>query len=259
MIKNWLLNLVSTMGIVAIMSATSPLSLGAEWSKIDKRGKIIVGVKDNLRPLGFTDDSGKLAGLEIDIARKLADELLGDRNAVKFVTLPNQERLKAVLEDRVDIAIAKVTVTTPRTRIVDFSPYYYLDGTGLVTKKAAIQNLNNLKQSKIALLRNSATIAVIRHELPDANLVGVDSYQAALQLLETGAADAFAGDRTVLTGWIQQYPQYRLLSERLSAVPLCIVMPRGLQYQELRQQINQAIASWRKSGWLQERIEYWGL
>ncbi|MEN9565215.1 MAG: glutamine-binding protein of glutamine transporter, partial [Cyanobacteriota bacterium] len=40
---------------------------------------------------------------------------------------------------------------------------------------------------------------------------------------------------------------------------LAIVMPKGLQYQELRTKVNRAIANWKKSGWLQERIEYWGL
>jgi polar amino acid transport system substrate-binding protein len=251
--------MLAVMGILASAIAKPQFSFAAEWSEITARGQIVVGVKDDLRPLGFTDESGKLTGLEIDIARKLAAELLGDRDAVEFVTVTNQQRLQAVLEDRVDIAIAKVTVTTPRTRIVDFSPYYYLDGTGLITKQPNIKNLNSLRQSKIAVLENSATIAVIRHELPNAELVGVDSYQAALELLETGKADAFASDRTILTGWTQEYPEYRLLSDRLSAVPLCIVMPKGLQYQELRQKINDAIASWQESGWLQERIEYWGL
>ena len=259
MIKQWLFNLGIGIGIIASAIAFPQISLSAEWSEIAAREKIVVGIKDNLRPLGFIDDSGKLAGLEIDIARKLAAELLGNPDAVKFVSLDNQERLQAVLEDEVDIAIAKVTIATPRTRIVDFSPYYYLDSTGFVTKKANIKNSNGLKQSRIAVLNNSATIAIVRHELPSAKLVGVDSYQTALQLLEKDEVDAFSGDRSVLAGWIEEYSEYKLLTDKLSRVPLGIVMPKGLQYQELRQQINRAIASWKKSGWLQERIEYWGL
>ncbi len=237
----------------------SSLSFAAEWSEIEARKRIIVGVKDNLRPLGFTNNTGQLVGLEIDIARKLADELLGSSDAVELIPVTNEERLQAVLNEDVDIAIARVTVTTPRTRIVDFSPYYYLDGTGLITKDGTVQNINSLASAKIAVLENSATIAVIRHKVPNATLIGVSSYQQALEFLESNQAQAFAGDRTVLTGWIQEYPQYKLLPDRLSGAPLAIVMPKGLQYQELRHKVKQAIAKWQKSGWLQERIEYWGL
>ena len=239
--------------------ATVPSSIAArEWTEIESEGELKVAVKDNLRPLGFTDENDNLVGLEIDLARKLAEELLGDRDAVEFSPVDNQERLQVVLEDEVDLAIARVAVTTSRSRIVDFSPYYYLDGTGIVTK-SKIDNVGGLSQGRIAVLENSATIAVVRNRLPDATLIGVDSYQEALELIETNRANAFAGDRSVLTGWIQEYPSYQLLPERLSGAALAVVMPKGLQYQELRSQVDRAIASWKESGWLAERIKYWGL
>ena len=61
---------------------------GAEWQDIEKRGNLIIGVKDNLRPLGFTDNNGNLQGFEIDIARRLAQELFGDSQAVKLRLFP---------------------------------------------------------------------------------------------------------------------------------------------------------------------------
>ncbi len=259
MIIQRLLNLALAIATIAITSITPQSAIASEWSEIEERGQIKVAVKDNLRPLGFKDKQGKLVGLEIDIARKLAAELLGDRNAVEFLPISNKERLQAILDDQVDIAIARITVTTPRARIVDFSPYYYLDGTGIVTKDLKIEEIEILSQSRITLLYNSETIAVVRNKLPDAKLIGVNSYQAAWQLIESGQADAFAGDRTVLTGWIQEYPQYNLLPDRLSGEPLAIVMPKGLQYQELRSRVNSAIARWQESGWLQKRIKFWGL
>ena len=259
MIIQRLLNLALAIATITITSITPQSAIASEWSEIEERGQIKVAIKDNLRPLGFKNNKSKLVGLEIDIARKLAAELLGDRLAVEFLPVTNEERLQAVLDDQVDIAIARITVTTPRARIVDFSPYYYLDGTGIVTKDLQIKEIESLSQSKIALLNNSETIAVVRNRLPNAKLIGVDSYQAAWQLIESGQADAFAGDRTILTGWIQEYPEYNLLPDRLSGAPLAIVMPKGLQYQELRSQVNKAIARWQESGWLQERIKFWGL
>lgn len=238
----------------------SPHSACAEiLPAIKSNEKFKIAIKDNVRPLGFRDTDGKLAGLEIDIAHKLAEEILGDQSAVELLPVNNQNRLRVVLEDKVDLAIARVGVTAPRSRVVDFSRHYYLDGTGIVTKNLAIKNLNSLTKSTIVVLKNSATIAVIRYKLPHATLIGVSSYNQALQLIETQQADAFASDRSILTGWIQEYPDYKLLPERLSGSALAIVMPKGLQYKELRSKINQAIAGWQKSGWLAERIKFWEL
>jgi polar amino acid transport system substrate-binding protein len=252
------INLSIAIALSTILLNTRSI-LAAEWSEIQDRGQIVIAVKNNLRPLAFIDDAGKLTGLEIDIARRLAAELLGDSEAVDLHIVNNRDRLSAVVDDRVDIAIANVSRTDARSRIVDFSPYYYLDGTGLVSKKQKGQYLASFSESKIAVLKGSSTIAAIRYQFPQAQLIGVNSYQEALEILANGTASVFAGDRTVLTGWIQEYPEYHLVPVQLSGAPLSIVMPKGLQYQELRQKINDAIERWQKSGWLQERIEYWGL
>lgn len=240
------------------ISARFP-AFAVELVEIQDRGQLIVAVKDNTRPLGFIDEEGKLAGLEIDLARRLAKDLLGDENALLLKPVLNQDRLHWVINGRVDVVIARVSATDARRRIVDLSPHYYLDGTGLITKDVTVTNAEGLKNAKIAVLQGSSTIAVMRDRLPNANLVGVHSYQEARSLLENDQVKAFAADKSVLAGWTQEYPQYKLLPERLSGSPLCIAMPKGLQYKELHLAVDKAVLNWRKSGWLQERIEYWGL
>ncbi len=259
MIGQKLLHISLAIGLVIAPLIARQSTLAAELEEIERRGKLIVAVKDNLRPLGFSDAEGNLQGLEIDIARRLAEGLLGSPDALVLLPVTNRERLDAVMTGTVDLTIARVTATASRFRLVDFSPYYYLDGTGLVTKDASVQQLKDLASGEIAVLNSSSTIAVVRNQLPNAQLVGVNSYEEALTLLEAGKTDAFAADNSVLTGWVQEYPQYRRLPVRLSGEALCVVMPKGLQYVDLRTRVDQAIARWRKSGWLQERATYWGL
>ncbi|NJM73632.1 MAG: transporter substrate-binding domain-containing protein [Scytonema sp. RU_4_4] len=231
----------------------------AEMSEIQRRGYINIAVKDNLRPLGFRNANGNLQGLEIDLARALAVDLLGKADAVKLQPVTNRDRLSAVLDHKVDMAIARVTATTSRSRLVSFSVPYYFDGTVLVTKDTSLQRLSDLTKRKIAVLKSSSTIADVRYYAPNAELVGVNSYQEAFTLLENNAANAFAADASVLSGWVQQYPQYRLLPSKLSTQPLSVVMPKGLQYDPLRRRVNEAIARYINSGWLKQRATYWGL
>ena len=231
----------------------------AEMSEIQQRGYLNVAVKDNLRPLGFRDDNGNLQGLEIDLAKHLAADLVGKADSVKFKPVANRDRLSVVLDKKVDFAIARVTATESRSRIISFSVPYYLDGTVLVTKDTSVQKLSALAKQKIAVLNNSSTIAQVRYYVPNAELVGVNSYEEAREKIESNAAVAFAADASVLSGWVQQYPQYRLLPTKLSTEPLSVVMPKGLQYDKLRRNVNQAIARYLENGWLQQRSQYWGL
>jgi polar amino acid transport system substrate-binding protein len=87
----------------------------------------------------------------------------------------------------------------------------------------------------------------------------VSSYSQAKEQMKSGKVDAFAGDGSVLSGWVQEYPEYQILGTKLSTQPLSVVMPKGLQYDEMRRSVNEAIARYTATGWLKERVNYWGL
>jgi polar amino acid transport system substrate-binding protein len=261
--QNWR-KILPTLAIVTSIISFTPITIkltpvmAADWATVQKRGYLIVGVKDNLPPLGFRNESGDLVGLEIDIARRLAQELLGDPSLVEFVPLSNRDRLTAIWDDRVDIVIAQLTLTNNRARLVDFTLPYYTDGMALVAKPGLAPNYFN-QAGKIAVLTGSANISVLQYYFPAAALIGVDSYQAGLLALQNNQVDAFAGDRSVLTPWLQANPEFMALEPNLTPTSLAIAMPRGLQYAQLRQGVHKQIENWRKSGWLRERADHWGL
>jgi polar amino acid transport system substrate-binding protein len=143
--------------------------------------------------------------------------------------------------------------------VVTFSLPYYFDGTALVTTNAAIRSLGDLGTETIAALDGSSAVEALRYRWPNARLVEVRSYYQAQTLLETGQVAAFAGDASVLSGWVQEFPQYRLVLPVLTVEPLCIGLPKGIQHDSLRQRINQILEQWYKTGWLKERASYWGL
>lgn len=247
------------LAILAVLVILAGPAAAADLQTIRKRGYLIVAVKDNLRPLGFRTATGQLQGLEIDLARYVAQALLGRADAVEFRPVANRDRLDWVEDGRVDLAIARITATASRARLVNFSTPYYLDGTGVMVQSPALQRLDDLAGRQIAVLSGSSTIASLRFLLPSAQMVGVASYQEAAALLEAGTIDGFAADASLLSAWVQQAPEYRLLPSRLSAEPLAIALPKGLQYEELRQRVNAAIAQGQTSGWLPARIRAWGL
>ncbi|HEY9691185.1 MAG TPA: transporter substrate-binding domain-containing protein [Oculatellaceae cyanobacterium] len=244
---------------ISFLSFNSNCASAADLEKIKQRGSLIVAVKDNLRPLGFRNTAGNLQGLEIDLAKRLAAEILGNPEAVVLQPVSNRDRLSVIADNKVDLTIARVAATAARSRLVDFSFSYYLDGTTFVTQNPNVRLINDLTRQKIAVIKGSSTIADVKYNLPNAQLVGVDSYEAGRSLLESNQVVAFAADASVLAGWVQEYPQYHLLPSRLSTEALSVVMPRGLKYDTLRRFVNSAIARWQAEGWLKERANYWGL
>lgn len=247
---------MATMGI-------TPWSLSpcyaTEWAEIEARGKLIVAVKDNTRPLGFRDPDGRIRGFEIDLARQLALMLLGNHAAVELIPVSNRDRLDILHRGEADLVIAGLTVTPMRSRQVYFTRPYHFDSTSLITRQASITQLADLRGQRVALLRGSSAIAVLRHRAPDAILLGVDSYQEAMASLATGEAAAFAGDRTILTGWSQIHPEYRVLGDRLSAEPLGVAIAKTANSGRLLIALNQALRELEQSGWLAEHQAIWGL
>ena len=47
-----------------------------DFANITKRGKLIVGVRDDAAPFGFKDNKGNLTGYDIDLARIIAEGIL---------------------------------------------------------------------------------------------------------------------------------------------------------------------------------------
>lgn len=227
--------------------------------KIKKKKPLTIAIKDNLRPLGYRDQDGNLQGLEIDLAYRLASELFGDDTPINLIPVSNQERLQVVVDRQVDFAIASVTANASRRRIVDFTDPYYFDSTGIIVKKSLNKPSVSNFQGKLGVIANSRSLEQISYNLPQVTLHIVASYENALQLMETGEIDGFAGDVTVLTGWVQEKPEYELLSPRIGAYPLSIVLPKGRQYQELRDRVNQVIRKLNQEGWLKEKALFWGL
>lgn len=251
--------LSATIFCLLIMMGTGAMASAAPLAEIQRRGYLTVAVKDNVRPLAFKDAEGNLQGLEIDLAKRLAVDLLGKPDAIKLQPVANRDRLSVVLDQQVDLAIARITATESRSRLVSFSVPYYLDGTVLITQDKSVQQPHDLAKRKIAVLNNSSTIAQVRYFLPTAELIGVNSYIEARERLESNTVAAFAADASLLTGWVQESPQYHLLPTKLSTEPLSVAMPKGLQYDEFRRKVNEAIARYIGEGWLPKQVEYWGL
>jgi polar amino acid transport system substrate-binding protein len=230
---------------------------------IRDRGFLSVGVKTHLFPMGFRDESGKLVGFEIAMAKRLAEELLGSSEAVRLIPVSNVDRLQAVASGQVDVAIAAVTATDSRRRWVDFTAPYYFERSMIVVQSTGptppIQTLADLLGESVAVLKGSSAIEALNGEGLNLTLVEVESYDAGLAQLRSGQVQALVGDRIMLLGILRQEPSLQFLKEEFGLYPMAIAMPKGVDSASLRSGVNAAVERWQQNGWLRSQWLQWNL
>jgi polar amino acid transport system substrate-binding protein len=182
--------------------AVSP-QVRAEDSLLDvvlKRDKIIVATYSTSPPLAYADEKGDLVGFEIDMAREIAKDLLGDPNKVEFVVVQSDGRFPAALSGKVDFGLCSTTIYPERAVRIAFTRPYLDTGNSLVVRKDAgiktIQELNDPKYT-YAILNVPPAIDRAKMVLPRVKTLLLDSPSALFLAVKSGRATAFNIDKPI--------------------------------------------------------------
>ncbi len=100
------------------------------WKKIMDRGTIVVGVKADYKPWGFRDTDGNLVGMEVDMAKDVA-ETMGVE--LELVPVQSSNRMQFLEQGKIDLMIATMSDRPDRREIVGIvGPNYYTSGTNIL-------------------------------------------------------------------------------------------------------------------------------
>ena len=104
------------------------------FKKVLERGKIVVVVKADYKPLGYRDSSGEIVGMEIDMAKDVADKLGVE---LELVAVQSSNRMQFQEQGKTDMFIATMSDRPDRRKIVGIpQPNYYTSGTNVLAPKA---------------------------------------------------------------------------------------------------------------------------
>lgn len=176
--------------------------------KIKENGVLVVGVKDDVPHFGLKNqESGEIEGFEVDIAKLLAKDLLGDETKLKTVPVNAKTRGPMVDNGSVDVVIATFTITPQRKKVYNFSTPYYKDSVGLLVKKdKGYTSLKDMNNATIGVAQASTTKKAIGEaaqglgiklsfsEFPD--------YPSIKAALDANRVDAFSVDKSILLGYV---------------------------------------------------------
>ena len=223
-------------------------------ARIQESGTVRIGVEGTYRPYAFHDDSGALVGFEKEIADAVAAQLGAEPEYIET----EWDSLIAGLDvDRYDIVINNVGITPEREEVYAFSePYARSIGRIAVPADSEITTVDQLDGVRAAQTATSNWAAEMT-EL-GAEVVPVQGFAEAVELLVQGRADASANDLVSFQTYLEENPDapIRLLDEELPTDILVGVIMQQDQ-QPLLDAVNEALAAITEDGTLTGIYEEW--
>ncbi len=217
-------------------------------------------------PFSFAGPDKAPAGYSIDLCKRVIariGQVVGNPDLkVNWVAGSTAERLQMVQSGKADMDCANTTQTLGRLAGVDFSSLIFVDAGGVILRAdSPVNSIAELAGKKVAVLKDTTTekrlSAIVRADLPGTQILPVTDPREGLALLESGAVDAYAGDRIKLVGLaVMNNPgKFVLLNEELSFEPYAITLPRGDS--ALRLEVNRALTQVYQSGEIETIFANW--
>lgn len=203
---------------LAVAFAAQGIAVAAELppvpAEIIEAGQLRAGVRCDQPPYGFQDGNGDFAGVEVQMARQVAEWALGSKDKVTFTCVTAENRVPQLIGRKVDLLIATLGVTPERQRVIDFTtPYRWGASDVLVAKDSGIKKVADLNGKTLATLKGSVQAKWFEDHMPEVKTLRLNSAADALQTFRQGRADAYTHDAATLVVVTANDPNVRLIGE----------------------------------------------
>ena len=142
--------------LVFLMTAIMACSMllagcgGEEKKAADNGAKVLrVGTEPVFAPFEFPKENSKeLTGFDIELIEALGQKM---GYKVEMVSMGFDALIPALNSNNIDVAIAGMTITDERKKVVDFTESYYTSGLMIMVRKDSnVKSIDDLKGKTIA-------------------------------------------------------------------------------------------------------------
>lgn len=238
-------------------SATQELSSESVIETIKQDGVIRIGLSLFV-PWSMRNKNGELIGFELDVGRKLAEDMGVE---VEFVPTAWDGIIPALVSGNFDVIISGMSVTAQRNLTINFTDPYAYSGLAILANRSMTEGMTledfNKPEVTFTARRGATPAAVIAQNFPDATLLLFDEDGAAAQEVLNGNAHASMAAQPTPNREAGRHPETlvvpfeNLYDPRGEAFGMRKGDPDAMNY------FNNWIAQQWRSGWLEERHNYW--
>ena len=251
----------STAWAVAALVGTPTHATTTPLQALKQRGELVVGVKKDVPLWGMLNArTGELEGLEVDLARDLAQQL-GLR--LKLVGVLTAERVPLLESRQVDLLIATVANTRDRqSQMTMVLPSYHASGTSVVARKTeGFRQWNDLRNRRICSRRDAYFNRPVAVKY-GADIVALYSANHALEALRDGRCAGFLYGDTQISALLSDpayQGRYEMALPPINLTPWVVVLHRLDKDTDLQAAVSQGVARWFRTGLISQLQQKWGL
>ncbi|UPK26585.1 amino acid ABC transporter substrate-binding protein [Bradyrhizobium sp. 195] len=221
------------------LAQTGGEGLSPTLSAIKTAHAVRLGYRESSPPFSFLDQSGRPIGYSLELCEAIVEEIgveVDDPNLrIDYVKVTSDDRIDAVLQNKIDLECGSTTANAERGKRVAFSPLMFVAGTKLMVPKASnVAAITDLKGKTVVVTKGTtneqAMHAADKKFLLGLNIVTASDHEQSYQMLAEGKADAFATDDILLSGLIARHKaqdKFRVTGDYLSYDPYGIMFKKG--------------------------------
>jgi glutamate/aspartate transport system substrate-binding protein len=222
--------------IIGLFSAPAAFAQQSTLDKMRSSGAVTMAVRESSGALSYTLGDGKYAGFHVEICNTVLRDIQKQLNMktldIKYSPVTSQNRIPLLQNGTVDIECGSTTNNATRQKDVAFAVTTYVEEIRIAVKaNSGITSLNQLNSRKVATTTGTTSVQLLRkHEKATGvnfeEIFGKDHADSFL-LLESGRADAFVMDGSILAGNIANAKNpgdYRIVGEVIAVEPIAIMM-----------------------------------
>jgi len=218
---------------------TSGEGLSPTLANIKRAHVVRLGYRESSPPFSFLDQANRPIGYSLELCEAIVDEIgveVDDANLkIEYVKVTSDDRIPAVVQNKIDLECGSTTANAERSKQVAFSPLIFVAGTKLMVPKAStVAGAADLKGKTVVVTKGTtneqAMHAVDRKFALGLNIITSPDHEQSYQMLVDQKADAFATDDILLYGLIARHraqDKFRVTGEYLSYDPYGIMFRKG--------------------------------
>ena len=204
-------------------------------AKIKSSGSITLGVRES-SGLSYTLGNGKYVGFHTEMAEHIVSDLQKQLGLTKLETkyqpVTSQNRVPLVTNGTVDLECGSTTNNVARQKDVAFAITTYVEEVRMVVKaNSGITSIKDLNGKNVATTTGTTSVQTLRKNerasgIDFKEVMGKDHADSFL-LLETGRADAFVMDGSILAANISKSKNpadFKIVGEVLSVEPIACML-----------------------------------
>lgn len=241
--------------LMAVM-ACSMLLAGCGGDKKAEQAKVLrVGTEPAFAPFEFPKENSKeLTGFDVELVQAIGKQM-GCK--VEVSGMGFDALIPALNAGNIDVAIAGMTITEERKKVVTFSDPYYTSGLIVMVKKdnTAVKSIDDLKGKRIAC-QIGTTGEMKARTVEGAKVTTFNTQDEAALELKNGGVDAVVGDLPVVEYYLAQGGSKFAMTvgEKMEAEQYGIAVKKG---NKLADDINKAMGELKKNGEFDKIYKKW--